>query len=157
MNKEELLKVILGKLKADLNQANEAVNMAYESATHEENIAESKYDTKGLEASYLVQGQARRAEELEQEVEAFVNLKIRPVDKVMLNALVTLENESGAQELMFIGPGSGGVKINFEDQEVVIITPVSPLGRALLGKICGDSIEVTIGRKEKKYRILHIL
>ncbi|MCH2207595.1 MAG: GreA/GreB family elongation factor [Lentisphaerales bacterium] len=156
MNKEDLLTTILTKLKKDLELANEAVNMAYESATHEENVAECKYDTKGLEASYLVQGQARRAEELEQAVEALISLKIRSVDKVMLNALVTLKNEQGASEVMFIAPASGGVKIDFEDQEVVIMTPASPLGRALLGKTAGDSIEVQIGKKVKGYRVLEV-
>lgn len=131
--------------------------MAYESATHEENIAECKYDTKGLEASYLVQGQARRAEELEEAIDAFMNLKVRPVSQVMLNALVALENESGTKEWMFIGPSSGGLKIDFDGQEIVIMTPLSPLGRASIGKNSGDSIEVTIDRKLKKYRILDIL
>ena len=157
MNKEDLLKTILTKLKDDLKTATEAVNMAYESATAEENIAECKYDTKGLEASYLVQGQARRVEELESEVEAFLSLKIRSVDKVMLNALVILQNDQGNSEMMFIAPSSGGVKIDFSGQEIVIMTPASPLGRALLGKTTGESIVVTIGKKEKTYRIIEIL
>ena len=157
MNKEDLLKTILTKLKDDLKTATEAVNMAYESATDEENIAECKYDTKGLEASYLVQGQARRVEELESEVEAFLSLKIRSVDKVMLNALVILQNDQGNSEMMFIAPSSGGVKIDFSGQEIVIMTPASPLGRALLGKTTGESIVVTIGKKEKTYRIIEIL
>jgi len=36
--------------------------VAHETATHEENIAENKYVTLGLEAAYLATGQARRAE-----------------------------------------------------------------------------------------------
>ena len=157
MNKEDLLTTILTKLKKDLELASEAVNMAYESATHEENVAECKYDTKGLEASYLVQGQARRVEELEQAIEALISFKLRPVDKVMLNALVTLENEKGSSEVMFIAPASGGIKVDFAGSEVVVMTPVPPLGRASLGKTTGDEIAVKIGRKEKSYRILDIL
>jgi transcription elongation GreA/GreB family factor len=49
------------------------------------------------------------------------------------------------------------VKIDFSGQEIVIMTPASPLGRALLGKTTGESIVVTIGKKEKTYRIIEIL
>ena len=42
MNKEELFKAVLAKIKHDLKLAIEAVNMAYESATHEENILFNK-------------------------------------------------------------------------------------------------------------------
>lgn len=157
MNKEALLKVIVDKINADLALAKEAVKMTYKSATDSENIAECKYDTTGLEASYLVQGQARRAEELEKSLEAFLCLKVKPVQKVLLNALVTLQNESGNEELIYIGPASGGIKIHFEDREVTVVTPISPLGRALLAKVTGNQIELTISKKNKSYKILSVV
>ena len=156
MNKDKLYKTILDKIKADLKIAVDAVRMAYESATDSENIAECKYDTKGLEASYLVQGQARRVEELETSLAAFQSMKPRPVDKVMLNALLTLEDENGTREFMYISPSAGGLKINFEGEEIIIMTPASPLGRALLAKTAGEQVDVTIGRREKTYKILNI-
>ncbi|MDY7065315.1 hypothetical protein PsexTeo8_17450 [Pseudomonas extremaustralis] len=56
MNKHAVLQLILEKLAADLDIAQRAAQTAYETATHEENIAENKYDTLGLEASYLAAG-----------------------------------------------------------------------------------------------------
>jgi transcription elongation GreA/GreB family factor len=156
MNKELLVKNFTDQLKKDLKLAKDAVAMAYESATDKENIAECKYDTKGLEASYLVQGQARRVEELEEALEAFICLKVKPLEKVLLNALVVLKNELGTEEFIFIGPASGGLKISFDQQEVIIVTPVSPLGRALLGKTAGNSVEVAIGKKNKFYKVLTV-
>ena len=64
MNKQTVHQLILDKLKIDLDIAERAAQTAYETATHEENIAENKYDTLGLEASYLAAGQARRVEEI---------------------------------------------------------------------------------------------
>ncbi len=58
MNKQTVHQLILDKLKIDLDIAERAAQTAYETATHEENIAENKYDTLGLEASYLAAGQA---------------------------------------------------------------------------------------------------
>ena len=60
MNKHAVLQLILEKLSVDLDIAQRAAQTAYETATDEENIAENKYDTLGLEASYLAAGQANR-------------------------------------------------------------------------------------------------
>ena len=156
MNKDKLFKAILNKVKSNLTLAIDAVKMAHESATHEENIAECKYDTKGLEASYLVQGQARRVEELENSMAALQSLKVRAVDKVMLNALVILKDEHNKEEHMFIAPACGGLIVDFEGKKVMIMTPASPLAQALLGKSSGDEISVKVGRKEKEYRVVSV-
>ena len=61
MDKFLLQHQVLARLTEDLRHAEEAVRAAHETATHEENVAENKYDTLGLEAAYLATGQARRA------------------------------------------------------------------------------------------------
>jgi hypothetical protein len=66
MEKLLLQKQVLERLAEDLLLAEQAVRAAHETATHEENIAENKYDTLGLEAAYLATGQARHAEEIRQ-------------------------------------------------------------------------------------------
>ena len=69
MDKNLLLQDVLSHLQSDLEQATLAAVTAHEAATHEENVAENKYDTLGLEAAYLASGQARRVEELRQTLE----------------------------------------------------------------------------------------
>ena len=66
MDKFLLLQQVLERLAEDLLQAEQASRAAHEAATHEENIAENKYDTLGLEAAYLATGQARRADAIRQ-------------------------------------------------------------------------------------------
>ena len=62
MDKSLLQQQVLDRLAEDLLQAEEAALVAHEAATHEENIAVNKCDTSGLEAAYLANGQARRAD-----------------------------------------------------------------------------------------------
>jgi len=45
MNKQSVCQLILQQLRDDLEVAVRAAQTAYETATHEENIAENKYDT----------------------------------------------------------------------------------------------------------------
>ena len=97
MNKHAVLQLILEKLSVDLDIAQRAAQTAYETATHEENIAENKYDTLGLEASYLAAGQAKRVEEIKQSLALCQNLQLqlRAYDEqrgIEVGALVGLED-----------------------------------------------------------------
>ena len=80
MDKFVLRQQVLERLAEDLLQAEQAVRAAHEAATHEENIAENKYDTLGLEAAYLATGQARRAEAIRQAMANWHQFRPRPYD-----------------------------------------------------------------------------
>ena len=107
MNKQTVHQLILDKLKIDLDIAERAAQTAYETATHEENIAENKYDTLGLEASYLATGQARRAQAIRHTLSTWKQLVLRPFDEsqgVQLGALVWLADEHDKRQCLFLGP-----------------------------------------------------
>ncbi len=66
MDKQAIVQQVIERLGLELQAPEQAARVAHETATHEENIAENKYDTLGLEAAYLAAGQARRVEEIGQ-------------------------------------------------------------------------------------------
>ena len=143
MTKAALLLQIIATLSADLATLSGAARAAHAAATHEECLPDNKYDTTGLEASYLAQGQANRAAEIRQALERYRALELRPFDEqtpIRLTALVTLEAEDGSCRQVFLGPDAGGLKLGSGAAECIVITPESPLGRMLLGKVCGDEI-----------------
>ncbi len=145
MNKAHLHALIIAKLEADLLTAQVALQTAYEAATHEENVAENKYDTLGLEAGYLAHGQSRRVAEIEQALAAYRNLPLRDFDAqqgIQLSALVLLESDSGHQRQLFLGPDGAGLKVQLGDAEIMTITARSPMGQSLLGKAPGDVVVV---------------
>lgn len=143
MNKPALLQAIIERLAIDLEVAQRAAQTAYETATHEENVAENKYDTLGLEASYLATGQARRMEEIRHGLAKFRALQLRGLQAgIELGALVALESESGVRQWFFLGPDAAGLKLEFEGCPVMVITPRSPLGQSLLGKEVDDEVSM---------------
>ncbi len=106
MNKRAIIKKILGKLADELEVYFRAARFARAEATHEQNKAENKYDTRGLEASYLAHGQSRQAAELEAAIADFEKLKARAFganEPIEVGALVELEM-GGDNSLYFIGP-----------------------------------------------------
>jgi transcription elongation GreA/GreB family factor len=146
MDKTHLLAQIIATLEHDLATLTRAAQTAYEAATAKENIAENKYDTLGLEASYLATGQARRSAEIRVALQTYQQLLLRDYDAgrgVQVSNLVTLEDEHGGQRRLFLGPEGAGLKIGEGDGLVTVITPRSPLGQLLVGKKIDD--EVSLG------------
>jgi transcription elongation GreA/GreB family factor len=72
-----------------------------------------------------------------------------------LTAVVKLETD-GAPAMFFIGPKSGGVEVNFEGEEITVITPQSPLGQNLVGKKAGQGWSAKVGGATVKYRIVKV-
>jgi len=147
MDKTTLLARIVQTLSRDEDVLRRAAQSAYEAATAEENIAENKYDTLSLEASYLATGQARRTAEIRQAVLAYQQLLLRDYDPargIQISNLVTLEDEAGEQRLLFLGPEAAGLKVGEGDGQVTVITPRSPLGQQLLGKKIDDEVSLVV-------------
>ena len=145
LDKATLLSRIVSALELDAEVLRRAAQAAYEAATAEENIAENKYDTLGLEASYLATGQARRTAEIRQALLTYQQLLLReydPVRGVQVSNLVTLEDEDGGQRVLFLGPEAAGLKIGEGDEWVTVITPRSPLGQQLVGKKVEDEVRL---------------
>jgi hypothetical protein len=159
MNKRLLLEQIVLALAAVHQGAMDAAMLAYNTATHEENVAENKYDTLGLEAAYLAQGQAQRVTECEAELHAFKLLSaadFSPLQPLAVGALIILSDEKGVEQNLFFGPAAGGLKLRFEGKNIVIITPSSPLGQALLGRVVGDEVAVNVAGKARHYEIMAV-
>jgi len=159
MDKALLHKNILAELNSQHQNAVDAAMQAYNTATHEENIADNKYDTLGLEASYLAQGQAKRVTECAANLTTFSNLKINyftDESPISVGALIFLKSDSESQQILFMAPVSGGLKVNYGKKEVTIITPSAPLGKKIMGHYVGDEIEVELAGREYYYEIISI-
>ena len=153
-SKDALRKDLARALADDLATLEKAQQAAIEGATHEEAKPENDKDTRALEASYLARGQALRIEELRvglAEVEALRLRDFGEESPIALGALVTAE-EAGAEVSFFLLPHGGGAKL--AGGRVQVVTPKSPLGRALLGKREGDDVELAVEGKKRELSIV---
>jgi transcription elongation GreA/GreB family factor len=160
MNKNHLQQRILQQLRLDLEVAQRAAQTAYEAATDKANIAENKYDTLGLEASYLAAGQARRLAEIQQALSALELLPDYPFDPqrgIQLGSLLLLVDHAEQQRWLLLAPDAAGLKICHAEQEIMLITPHSPMGQQLLGKGVDDEIELNIANHLQHFSVLKVL
>ncbi len=134
----------MAALDGELRALVSATEMALDEATNAETKAENKYDTRGLEASYLAGAQTERLLVLKQRV-SFYGVFEAPDfgedDPIRLGALLCLERDD-TRRWVFMGPEGGGLTVEVAGERVVVLSPGAPLGRALVGRHLGDEIKV---------------
>ncbi len=154
-SKAELHGELCALLRKDLDAAIHLHKTTTAGATHEEAKPENDKDTRALELSYVARGQAARVRDLETAVRETANMPLRAFgddDPIALGALVTVTEED-AELVFMLAPHGGGHRVG----DVQIVTPQSPMGRALLGKHVGDECEVTIAGKRRSLAIERVV
>ena len=111
VRKKKLILAVIQRLRSDLALYHRAAVAARAEATHEQSKPENKYDTRGLEASYLARGQSRQVAEIETAIEQFEKTEV---------LVITPESPLGAQ---LIGKKQGEkhkLQIAGSSQEIAI-------------------------------------
>ena len=159
IDKEIIRKTILTQLCNDQKNAVLAANTAHAAATNEESKAENKYDTRGVEASYLAEGQSRRVAELDLAIASYEGLHLFEFDEntpIRLTALVTLVDSEDNNRCLFVGPDGGGLVLALGTGDCIVVTPMAPLGKALIGKFVGDEVVIKAANQTTNYEILSV-
>ena len=143
--KSDLVETIRAELRGRLELLAKAARAAHEAATDPGSKAESKYDTRSLEESYLANGQARHVKELAQTLAVFENLTMRDFsadEEIDAGALVKTKRQ-GRREVSYflLAPSSGGLEVIHKKKEVTLLSPDSPLYQKLMGLRVGESLE----------------
>lgn len=143
--KAELITSIRTHLRSHLERLEAAARDSHAAATDPDAKAESKYDTRSLEASYLASGQARQLEEMGEALrllESFEPPDFEVDDAVAPGALVELLRDD-EEELYLLAPAAGGLSVEHQGREITLLTPQSRLFQALIGKSVGSSLPDT--------------
>lgn len=144
---------MLGRLEAQLATARAAHAAAIAGAIDDEARPENTKDTRGLEQSYLARGYAQRVAELEAAVAAIAVMTIAAQSRVAIGAIViTLAVDDDRERAFLIAGHGGGVELG----DITVVTPTSPLGRALLGKCIDDECELAVGDTRRTLAITSV-
>ena len=155
--KKEIFSAVLEEVQREQNTLIQAALIAREAATHEESIAEDKYDTRGLEASYLAGAQAKKAQELQKTLYEMGIFKLKDLSKaeqVELGAIIRLDTPNKSQSMVFLLPWAGGTQILRGPLKIQVVTPASPLGREILGRAREDDFELITGTLKQSIEII---
>ena len=132
--KKTIISAVIEKLESELgrqSQANAQSNAASSfSAAH----ADKQRDTTGYEAAFLARGYATHCMAVSHCLDELKQMLVEDFSgqEIDVGALVEVELD-GESDWYLLLNGGGGTEVKVDGQAVTVITPESPLGRALLG------------------------
>lgn len=156
VDKSRLLSALTAQLEAELAVLTRAAHLARDEAISEESRAESKWDTRGIEAGYLAEGQARMATELAEAIAWYRTQPLvatPPPAPVVVGSVVAVRRGSVTLH-GWIGPRAGGTEFGCDGVTYLVVTPASPLGRALLGRRAGETFHLETRGRPQPHQIL---
>lgn len=157
--KKQILDELIKRARVELTGLEASAKSNRDFATDQEFKAESKYDTRALEASYLASAEAKRVEELKLEIQILEDVDVdasKKLGEISIGALVELEHQE-QKRFYFLIPTAGGTIIKVDDEAVLVVSVFSPIGDALMGLKKGDEFEVETPKETRLYQVLNFL
>ncbi|MCB9746635.1 MAG: GreA/GreB family elongation factor [Alphaproteobacteria bacterium] len=104
---------------------------------------------------YLAQALQQRISELEEQLRLLDEVGVGPRDRVVVGALVTLEDEAGAQSRLLILPGGDASAL--ADGAVRVLSGSAPMARALKGLTVGEVAELRVGGGVRALEVVEVV
>jgi transcription elongation GreA/GreB family factor len=161
MDKRALVEQLASRIRQSAAVAQRASEDAALAARDGATPAEKREDARvALEQQGLARGQIQRADKARAELaalEVFRPPGLPRGAKICVGAVVEVEDgEEG--RTFFLAPVGAGVELTGEggDGFLSVVTPASPIGRAVLGRRVGDSFEVEVRGDVREWRITYV-
>jgi hypothetical protein len=107
-----------------------------------------------LEYANLARAQIRRADQAADDVAALESFRPQPLSRhapIAVGAVIEVDDGTEGRTL-FLAPVGAGVELTMPDGDgfLIVVTPASPLGKAVLGRKVGDTVEVAAAKGEPR-------
>jgi transcription elongation GreA/GreB family factor len=161
MDKRFLVAQLSDQLRTSAEVARRAEKAASDEAREGATPAEKREDARvALEQGSLARGQAERAARVGAELatlDVFRPPRQPNGGPIELGAVVEVEDESQGRTF-FLAPVGAGVELTGPggDGFLSVVTPQSPIGRAVMGKRTGDTVEVTVKGEVREWTITYV-
>lgn len=168
LDKQALLSQLSERLQHSDKLAHRAEADAREAARSLATESEKKEDGRAaIEYGSLATGQAARARRVQEELAALHTLSENGLPRmgragpVALGAIVDVRTEDDdgyAERTFFVLPVGAGTELTGPggDGFLSVITPASPVGKALMGRRAGDTVEVTLAGEVREWTVLEV-
>ena len=130
---------------------------AREGASPDEKRADGRV---ALEFSNLARAQGRRADNALDDLALLDGFRPPPLPArapVALGAIIEVEDGEEGRTI-FLAPCGAGIELTMPDGDgfLTVVTPASPLGRAMMGRRIGDTVEVVVKGEPKEWTLTYV-
>lgn len=154
-----ILDRLIKKVETQIENAERGRRDALEESKAHKGAMESRYDTFKEEAQYLAGGFSARLVELGKILGALKSIRDCPpiVTQGSVYAIIDVENiDDGSRRKYFLLPAGGGNTYEVEGEEITVLSIGTPLGRAFIGTVAGDKVEVKLPKTTKRFYVVSI-
>jgi len=163
MDKQSLVDQLRAQLstaaRAALASRDAAALEAREGATPDEKREDARA---AHQLGTLGKAQQRRAQEAIAAADALTAFRppqLPETAKIVVGAIVEIEDdERGEGRTFFLAPTGAGITLTGPggDGHLSVVTPVSPIGKAVIGKKAGDVVDVTVDGELREWQITYV-
>ena len=147
MDKQDLVAQLVRQLQTSARAALAARDATTAEAREGATPDEKREDARAAhQQGTLGKAQQRRAQQALAEVDAVAQWKPAAMSKVAVGAIVEIEDpDSGEGRTLFVAPVGAGITLTGPggDGILSVITPASPVGKAVLGRKEGELVEIS--------------
>lgn len=129
-----------------------AAEEARDGASPDEKRADARV---ALEFSNLAHAQGRRASSALDELSAIQAFRPGATgSRIAVGAILEIEDGDEGRTL-FLAPAGAGIELTMPDGDgfVTVVTPASPLGKAVIGRRVGDTVEVVVKGEPREWTV----
>lgn len=161
IDKTDLLAQLTAHLQASARDARIAMEAAAVEAREGATPAEKREDSRvALEQSGLARGHQGRLSRALAELSLLDGFTPKPFParaRIDVGAVVEVESDD-AGRTFFLAPVGAGVELTGPggDGFLAVVTPTSPLGRAVLGHTVGDVVEIRVGAETREWTVSYV-
>lgn len=145
--------------RAALSARDAVVQEARDGATPDEKREDARAAHQAQSLGRAQQKRAQHALAAADALATFRPSKLPPTAKIGLGAVVEIEDaDSGEGRTFFLAPVGAGVTLHGPggDGDLVVVTPTSPIGRAVIGRGTGDIVDVTVDGDVREWQITYV-
>lgn len=163
MDKQDLVAQLVASLRTAASAALSASDVTAQEARDGATPAEKREDARAAhQASTLGKAHSQRAQRAIAEADALTAFRpamLGPRAAIAVGAVVEIEDtESKEGRTFFLAPVGAGVTLTGPggDGFLSVVTPSSPVGRAVLGRRVGEVVDVTVEREVREWQITYV-
>jgi transcription elongation GreA/GreB family factor len=161
MDKRFLVEQLTTRLRESAAVARKAGEAAADEARDGATPAEKRENARvAMEFAGLARGQKERAGRAAAELstlETFRPASLPARGPISVGAIVEVEDGSQGRTF-FLAPVGAGVELSVPDGDgfLSVVTPVSPIGKAVIGRRVGDTVEVMVQGEPREWTITYV-
>ncbi len=161
MDKIDILEILVNSIQTEFDHAKVTFESTKKLVQSGDLKAESKWDTRAIEAGYLASAQEARLKQLELELNLLKNIKnhIKNKSDIIKAGSIAFVDVDGDERCYFVTQKTGGHKLKIKNYEfeIHVISLDSPMGNELSGLSNDDSFEFKLNGKIQDCEIIEVI